>query len=141
MVTSGKERGVALLVALAATLLISMSVTLVALLVQHQQQSVRQAQRAVSCAALADAAMSQTLARLHRNRWYPGLQRKPLAGGWISSTVSGHRAGVCKVTASGEFDSRVAVIEASVDVRSSLPRVRHWTFRQGPLHSAAPAVH
>ena len=130
MVTRKGERGVALIVALVAVFVVTLSVLLIASLIQSRVNSFHVEERRVKLVTLSDGAMAETLARLHEYHGFRGIDSKPLGDGLISSKVTPISQSVKKITAVGQFQESQGIIEAEVIVYHNHFDVRSWTYRQ-----------
>lgn len=128
----GGERGSAILLALVALLAVTMSVLLVAGLIQHRTDALKAEERRAVTGTLADASMAETLARLDRDRFFSGLAPEALGDGWIESSVSVRHGDRREVVASGRLEGWRTTLTADVDMRFTHPRVVAWSYQAGP---------
>ena len=126
------ERGVALVLALFMIVLVTLSLLLVAGHLQTRVDGFQMERRNVRLAALADAALAETLARLDEDRTFPGVEERQFGGGRIASTVVDYSGGGLTVTATGRLPGWRASIRAQVFIDRNGPRVLSWTGTQGP---------
>jgi hypothetical protein len=129
---AGRERGVALVVALLMMVLVTMSLLLVAKNLQNRVDGFKVDRRSVHLAALADAALAESLARLGENPGLTSVVEHDFGGGRIGSEISGVSGGTLTIRAYGRLRGWRAMIRAQVFVDRHGPRVLSWTREQGP---------
>jgi hypothetical protein len=132
MVTSGRERGFALLVGIFVVALVGVSVLLVLQYLQVRVDELRLEERTVTLTALTDAALAETLARLDTDPAFPGLGRRAFGRGAIASRVVATSGNGRRVAAEARFGRWRGLLEATVELGPSGPRVASWERRQGP---------
>jgi hypothetical protein len=131
-VVSGRERGSALVFALATLTLIAITIAAVTAELQTRGAGVVIEERSVRLTALSDAAMAETLAELsEKGIAFAGVTGRQVQGGTISSSVRVLSAWEVEVVAVGSRDSWSSVIRASVSLNGG-PRVVWWQRTQGP---------
>jgi len=126
------EKGSALLLALTAVLVTTMSVLLLAGLIRQRREVFGLEDRNIILTSLADTAMAESLAEMDRNRNFQGIVERKFGRGRISSTVSIEDVDARLLVARAQFSGWVMLIEAHIDVRWEHPRIISWTSRQGP---------
>ncbi len=127
-----RENGSSMLLAMAALLVVTMAVLLVAQLIQNRVAGVRLEERQVVTGSLADAALAETLARLDDDRFFRGLAPQDLGGGQIESSVSILHNDRRRVVATGRVNDWRMSLTAEVDMRLGRPRVLRWSYQSGP---------
>ncbi|HEX4953246.1 MAG TPA: hypothetical protein VF017_07625 [Thermoanaerobaculia bacterium] len=121
-----RERGQVLLVALFALLLLSTALALVALLVTEEQRAARREVGSLTLAALTDAALAESLARLAAGRSFPGLAERDFGGGTIRSELEWLGSERLEIRAHASWRGRVRSVRAEVDLTAGPPRVVSW---------------
>ena len=130
---SGRERGSALVFALATLTLIAITIAAVTAEIQTRGAGVVIEERSVRLTALSDAAMAETLAELSdKGIAYGGISERRVEGGTMSSSVRVVSAWEVEVLAVGSRNGWSSVIRAKVSLQSS-PRVVRWQRTQGPI--------
>ncbi len=121
-----RQRGQVLLVALFALLLLSVALALVALLATEEHRAARREVGSLTLAALTDAALAETLARLATSRSFPGLPEQEFAGGTLSSEIEWLASERLEVRAHASWRGRKRSVRAEVDLTAGPPRVVSW---------------
>ncbi len=137
MVAGGKrERGVALVFALAALTLVGLTIAAVAAEIASRGAGVVLEERSVRTTALSDWAMAETLAELaDRGHSFRGITERSVAGGTISSTVRLLGEWEVEVVATGVRGDWHSTITARVSLLTG-PRIVWWQRTQGPADVA-----
>jgi hypothetical protein len=132
-VVSVKERGSALVFALATLTLVAITVAAVTSELQSRGAGVVIEERSVRLTALSDAAMAETLAELSdKGIAFAGVAERRVEGGAMSSSVRIISAWEVEVFAIGSRDGWSSVIRAKVSLNGG-PRVVWWQRTQGPV--------
>jgi hypothetical protein len=133
VVAGGKrERGVALVFALAALTLVGLTIAAVAAEIASRGAGVALEERSVRTTALSDWAMAETLAELaDRGHSFRGITERSVAGGTISSTVRLLGEWEVEVVATGVRGDWRSTITARVSLLTG-PRIIWWQRTQGP---------
>ncbi len=130
---SGRERGSALVFALATLTLIAITIAAVTAEIQTRGAGVVIEERSVRLTALSDAAMAETLAELsEKGIAFTGVAERPVEGGTMSSSVRIISAREVEVLAVGSRGGWSSVIRAKVSFGRG-PRVVWWQRTQGPV--------
>ena len=129
---SRRERGSALVFALATLTLIAITIAAVTAEIQTRGAGVVIEERAVRLSALSDAAMAETLAELSdKGIAYAGIAERRVEGGTITSSVRVISAWEVEVLAVGSRNGWSSVIRAKVSLQRG-PKVVWWQRTQGP---------
>lgn len=128
----GRERGAALVFALAVLTLVALTIAGVAAEISSRSVGVVLEERSVRTTALSDWAMAETMAELaDKGPSFPGVAERAVAGGTVTSTVR----------VLGEWEVEVVAVGARADWQSTItarvslltgPRVVWWQRTQGP---------
>ena len=130
---SRRERGSALVFALATLTLIAITIAAVTAEIQTRGAGVVIEERSVRLTALSDAAMAETLAELSdRGIAYAGIAERRVEGGTITSSVRVISAWEAEVLAVGSRNGWSSVIRAKVSLQHG-PKVVWWQRTQGPV--------
>ena len=129
---SRKERGSALVFALATLTLIAITIAAVTAEIQTRGAGVVIEERSVRLTALSDAAMAETLAELSdKGIAYAGIAERRVEGGTMTSSVRVISAWEVEVLAVGSRNGWSSVIRAKVSLQYG-PKVVWWQRTQGP---------
>jgi type II secretory pathway component PulK len=127
------ERGVALILALATLTVVAITVAAVASELRARSASVTVEERSVRTAALCDAAIAETLAKLaERGSTFQGISRRRFAGGLIESRVLPLGEWEVEVVAVGQRNDWQMTSHLRVLIHGA-PRVVWWQRTQGPV--------
>ena len=127
-----RERGSALVFALATLTLVAITVAAVTSELQARGAGVVIEERSVRLTALSDAAMAETLAKLsEKGIAFAGIPERQVEGGTMSSSVRIISAWEVEVLAVGSRGGWESVVRAKVTLVSG-PRVVWWQRTQGP---------
>jgi len=126
-----RERGSALVFALAALTLVAITVVAVTAEVQSRAAGVVLEERSVRLVALSDAAMAETMAELAVKKTFAGISERGFAGGSIASTVRFAGAWEVEVTAIGRRNDWNSTLVARVNIKNA-PRALRWRRTQRP---------
>ena len=129
---SRKERGSALIFALATLTLIAITIAAVTAEIQTRGAGVVIEERSVRLTALSDAAMAETLAELSdKGIAFAGIAERRVEGGTMMSSVRVISAWEVEVLAVGSRNGWSSVIRAKVSLLHG-PKVVWWQRTQGP---------
>ena len=127
-----KERGSALIFALATLTLIAITIAAVTAEIQTRGAGVVIEERSVRLTALSDAAMAETLAELSdKGIAFAGIAERRVEGGTMTSSVRVISAWEVEVLAVGSRNGWNSVIRAKVSLQHG-PKVVWWQRTQGP---------
>jgi hypothetical protein len=132
------QRGIGLVVAMVALVLVTLTVLLLASLLKGRSDGYRARHRTVVLVSLSDAACAETLARLAANPDSTGVVRRVLGDGVIESRVSGSGQGRRLVVAEGRYAGWRGTVTAEVEVGDGGPRVVSWNRTIAPSGPGAP---
>ncbi len=120
------ESGQILLFSLLVVLLLSIAMGLVASLAAERQKALGRESEALHLAALADAALAETLARLAQGPGMAGVDERGFGGGTIASEVRAGSGTELEVLARATWRGRARTVLATVEVSGSRPKVTVW---------------
>lgn len=131
-----RERGVALVFALATLTLLAITMAAVAAELRSRGASVMIDERSVRVAALCDAAIAESLAEVAaQGSAFRGVSERRFAGGVISSTVRPLGEWEFEIVAVGRRHDWQATARLRVLIHGA-PRVMWWQRTQGPAPDA-----
>lgn len=126
-----RQRGSALVFALAALTLVAVTVLAVTAGVRSRGAGVVMEERHVRLSALSDAAMAESLAELARNAAFTGIPERRIEGGSIASAVRPVGLYEVELEATGRRNGWRSVVIGRVDLEHG-PRVLRWERTQRP---------
>lgn len=134
------EAGHVLVFALVVVVILTIALSLVALLVSEHQRALNREIRAIRLTALADAALALTLAELALDPGFGGLSRSPFGQGEIESEVEPLSPAEAEVVCRATWRGHTRVTRARVALGPRGPRVVEWWVERGagPSASAQP---
>ena len=132
------QRGVGLVVAIVALVLVTLTVLLLASLLQGRSDGYRARHRDLVLISLSDAACAETLARLAENPDAAGVNSRALGDGVIASRVSRAGEGRRLVVAEGRYAGWRGTVTAEVEVGDGGPRVLSWNRTLAPAGHGVP---
>ncbi len=131
-----RERGVALVFALATLTLLAVTIAAVAGELRSRGAAVSIDERSVRAAALCDAAIAETLAEIaDGGAAFRGIGERAFGGGGIASTVRPLGEWEVEVTAVGRQGDWQMTARLRVLIHGA-PRVQWWQRTQGPAQDA-----
>lgn len=122
------ESGYALLTSLLVLFLVSVSLSLLAAALYLRMKLVQHEVGGVHLVALADGALSETLAHLYADPDFAGVAEHPLGRGQVKSRVESRGSGRYRVWATATYAGRVRDVYAEV---SRTVRVREVLTAEG----------
>lgn len=126
MVVRSKENGQALILALVAIILSGAMCALATMALQLQNKIVNNRTTDLRLAALDDAALAMTVAKLSMSVGHRGLPEQGFGGGRISSRAEAVGYDRVVVTTVVSYRERKRRSRADIDLRGPLPRVTSW---------------
>lgn len=133
------QRGVGLVLAIVALVLVTLTVLLLLGLLQGRSDGYRARHRTVMLVNLSDAACAGALARLAEEPEASGVDHRPFGGGEIAWRIAGTAEGRRLVVAEGFYAGWRGTITAEVEVGDQGPSVASWSRTLAPVGDGGSA--